>query len=111
MSVYEVTLERLEHVIAAHKTINKFRAFLHTINPTLRYHYFDICRAYLENEYKNNERLSSVEKDSLMNLLEIHWKWKAFESASENWWNILAMNYSDCAPFTKLLQLWVVQSE
>ena len=106
MSVYDITLTELKRNILAQKTIYKFRNFLYTINKDIRHHYFDICRNYLDNEYRNNDQITMTEKERLLNLLN-HWQWNSFENTSTNWWYILAMNHSHSISLMTLLHLWV----
>ena len=106
MNVYENTLNELKRNIQAQKSIYKFRTFLYTINKDIRYHYFDICRSYLENEYNNNTQITMTEKERLLNLLN-HWHWNSFETTSTNWWHTLSMNHSHSISLMTLIHLWV----
>jgi len=106
MSVYDTTLNELKRNISAQKTLYKFRTFLYSINRDIRRHYFDICRSYLENEYRNNSEVSMTERERLLNLLN-HWQWTAFEQTSTEWWHTLCMNHSHSLSLMTLIVLWV----
>jgi hypothetical protein len=106
MSLYDITLTELKRTILAQKTIYKFRTFLYSINKDIRHNYFDLCRAYLENEYNNNDQITMSEKERLVNILK-HWEWNTFENTSTNWWYILTMNHSHSLSLMTLLHLWV----
>lgn len=106
MSVYDTTLNELKRNISAQKTLYKFRTFLYSINRDIRRHYFDICRSYLENEYRNNSEVSMAERERLLNLLN-HWQLTAFEQTSTEWWHTLCMNHSHSLSLMTLIVLWV----
>ena len=106
MSVYDTTLNELKRNISAQKTLYKFRTFLYSINRDIRRHYFDICRSYLENEYRNNSEVSMTERERLLNLLN-HWQLTAFEQTSTEWWHTICMNHSHSLSLLTLIVLWV----
>lgn len=106
MSVYDKTLTEIKRNILAQKTIYKFRNFLYSINKDIRYHYFGLCRSYLENEYNNNDQITMTEKERLFNLLN-HWEWNTFENTSTKWWYILAMNHYHSISLMTLFNLWI----
>jgi hypothetical protein len=106
MSLYDNTLTELKRNILAQKTIYKFRNFLYTINKDIRHHYFDMCRSYFENEYRNNKEITMTEKERVFNLLN-HWQWNIFENTSTDWWYALTMNHSYSLSLMTLLHLWV----
>lgn len=106
MNVYDTTLNELKRNISAQKTLYKFRTFLYSINKDIRHHYFDMCRSYLENEYRNNSEITMTERERLLNLLN-HWQWTSFEQASTEWWHTLCMNHSHSLSLLTLLVLWV----
>lgn len=104
MSNYETNLTQLKRDIHAQKTIYTFRNFLYSINRNIRFHWFDICRMYLENERSNIE-LTATENDRLRALL-VHWNWNEFETNSTNWWYILSMNHSHSISLMTLIHMW-----
>lgn len=105
-SPYETNMLKLKQDILAQKTIYKFRNFLYSANKDIRYQWFELCRRYLENEYRNNAELSVTEKDRLLHLVN-YWQWEDFQNNSTNWWYILSMNHSHSTSLMTLMHLWI----
>jgi hypothetical protein len=104
--IYEANLKQLKRNITAQKTIYKFRTFMYSVNRDIRQHFFNISRSFFINERQHNVAMTMTENARLTQLLE-HWDWDAFESASVQWWHILAMQFSHSITLLTLIHLWI----
>jgi hypothetical protein len=105
-SQYDTNKAELVRQITAQKNIYKFRQFLYSLNRDIRQQCFDISKKFLENEYRNNDAISTTERERLLALIN-HWQWHAFDNTSVVWWSTLSFNHAKSISLMTMIHLWV----
>ena len=105
-SQYETNKAELVRQITAQKNIYTFRQFLYSLNKDIRQQCFDISKQFLENEYSNNDNITTSERERLLALIN-HWQWNTFDTTSTMWWSTLSFNHAKSVSLMTLIHVWI----